>query len=192
MALVVGGGYAQYCPAHEGHALPVPTGLTLIEAAAIPETFFTVWHNPFERGRLTAGETLLVHGGSSGIGTAAIQLAKPLGARVIATAGSDEKCEACRRLGADPAINYRKEDFVAATKAAIARRAEEHVLPLIAEGKVRPLIDSTFPLAGKCCARAHGNERAHRQDRADSLRSLAGRLQLVEFPVFSDPPAVQS
>jgi NADPH:quinone reductase-like Zn-dependent oxidoreductase len=105
MALVVGGGYAQYCPAHESHALPVPTGLTLIEAAAIPETFFTVWHNTFERGRLTAGETLLVHGGSSGIGTAAIQLAKAFGARVIATAGSDEKCEACRRLGADPAIN---------------------------------------------------------------------------------------
>jgi NADPH:quinone reductase-like Zn-dependent oxidoreductase len=96
------------------HVLPRPPGLTLIEAAAIPETFFTVWHDTFERDRLTAGETLLVHGGSSGIGTAAIQLAKAFGARVIATAGSDEKCEACRRLGADPAINYRKEDFVAA------------------------------------------------------------------------------
>src|SRR5207245_11029057 len=87
MALVVGGGYAEYCPAHESHALPVPPGLTLVAAAAIPETFFTVWHNAFERGRLKAGETLLVHGGSSGIGTAAIQLAKAFGARVLATAG---------------------------------------------------------------------------------------------------------
>jgi NADPH2:quinone reductase len=96
---VVGGGYAQYCPAHESHCLPVPAGLTLTAAAAIPETFFTVWYNMFERGRLKAGETLLVHGGSSGIGTAAIQLAKAAGARVITTAGSPEKCEACRKLG---------------------------------------------------------------------------------------------
>src|SRR5690349_11988544 len=117
MALVVGGGYAEYCLAHESHALPVPTELTLNAAAAIPETFFTVWHNAFERGRLQSGETLLVHGGSSGIGTAAIQLAKAFGARVIATAGSAEKCDACRRLGADAAINYREQDFVAATKA---------------------------------------------------------------------------
>jgi NADPH:quinone reductase len=91
MALVVGGGYAEYCAAHESHALPIPAGLTLVAAAAIPETFFTVWHNAFERGRLKAGETLLVHGGSSGIGTAAIQLAKAFGARVIATAGSTDK-----------------------------------------------------------------------------------------------------
>ncbi|MGA7490140.1 MAG: NAD(P)H-quinone oxidoreductase, partial [Xanthobacteraceae bacterium] len=111
MALVVGGGYAAYCPAHESHALPVPRGLTLIEAAAIPETFFTVWHNAFERGRLQAGETLLVHGGSSGIGTAAIQLAKAFGARVVTTAGSADKCDACRRLGADAAVNYKTEDF---------------------------------------------------------------------------------
>src|SRR6266700_5625012 len=117
MALVVGGGYAEYCPAHESHALPVPPGLTLVAAAAIPETFFTVWHNAFERGRLKAGETLLVHGGSSGIGTAAIQLAKAFGVRVIATAGSAEKCDACRRLGADLAVNYKVEDFVAAAKA---------------------------------------------------------------------------
>jgi NADPH2:quinone reductase len=232
MALVVGGGYAQYCAAHESHALPVPRGLTLIEAAAIPETFFTVWHNAFERGRLTAGETLLVHGGSSGIGTAAIQLAKALGARVIATAGSESKCEACRRLGADASINYKKEDFVAATKAAtggngadvildmvggdyiernyeaaavggrvvqiafqgsseatvdfrrimlkrlthtgstlrarsvvdkaaIARGVEEHVLPLIAAGKVRPVIDSTFPLLRASAAHARMETSAH-------------------------------
>src|SRR5438046_3381349 len=116
MALVVGGGYAEYCAAHETHALPVPAGLTLIAAAAIPETFFTVWHNAFERGRLKAGETLLIHGGSSGIGTAAIQLAKAFGARVIATAGSAEKCDACRRLGADVAVNSKSVDFVAATE----------------------------------------------------------------------------
>jgi putative PIG3 family NAD(P)H quinone oxidoreductase len=232
MALVVGGGYAEYCPAHESHCLPVPPGLPLIEAAAIPETFFTVWHNTFERGRLQAGETLLVHGGSSGIGTTAIQLAKAFGARVIATAGSAEKCDACRRLGADVAVNYKIEDFVAATKAAtdgkgadvvldmvggdyiernyeaaavdgrvvqiafqgspkatvdfrrlmlkrlthtgstlrarsipdkgaIARAVEERVLPLIAAGKVRPLIDSTFPLARAAAAHARMESSAH-------------------------------
>src|SRR5437660_4709102 len=120
MALVVGGGYAEYCTAHEGHALPVPGTLSLIEAAAIPETFFTVWYNMFERGKLKAGETLLVHGGSSGIGTAAIQLARAAGARVITTAGTAKKCEACKKLGADVAVNYKSEDFVAATKAATA------------------------------------------------------------------------
>src|SRR5271166_2592506 len=222
-ALVAGGGYAEYCIAHESHALPIPSGLSMAQAAAVPETFFTVWHNVFERGRLKVGETLLVHGGSSGIGTTAIQLAKARGARVIVTAGSKEKCEACRRLGADAAINYKSEDFVAATKAAtggkgadvildmvggdyiernheaaavegrvvqiafqaspkatvdfrritlkrlthtgstlrarsvgdkaaIARRLEELVLPLVAQGKVRPVIDSTFPLAQAAAA----------------------------------------
>jgi NADPH2:quinone reductase len=232
MALVVGGGYAEYCPAHESHALPLPRGLTPIEAAAIPETFFTVWHNAFERGRLRAGETLLVHGGSSGIGTTAIQLAKAFGARVVTTAGSAEKCDACRRLGADVAVNYRAQDFVAATKAAtdgkgadvvldmvggdyiernyeaaavegrivqiavqgspkatvdfrrimvkrlthtgstlrarsvpdkgaIAHAVERHVLPLIAAGKVRPVVDSTFPLAQASAAHARMEARAH-------------------------------
>jgi NADPH2:quinone reductase len=232
MALVVGGGYAEYCPAHESHALPIPPGLTAVEAAAVPETFFTVWHNTFERGRLRTGETLLVHGGSSGIGTTAIQLAKAFGARVVTTAGSDEKCAACRRLGADVAVNYKSEDFVAATKAAtdgkgadvvldmvggdyiarnyeaaavegrivqiafqasskatvdfqrimlkrlthtgstlrsrsipdkgaIARAVEEHVLPLIAAGKAKPLIDSTFPLAQAAAAHARMESSAH-------------------------------
>jgi len=225
MALVVGGGYADYCLAHESHALPVPPNLSMIEAAAIPETFFTVWHNAFERGRLAAGETLLVHGGSSGIGTAAIALAKAFGARVIITAGSAEKCQACRKLGADVAVNYKTEDFVALTKqatdgrgadvvldmvggdyidrnyeaaavegrivqiafvggprasvdlwrlmakrlthtgstlrarsiadkAAIARAVEAKVLPLIAAGSVRPVIDSTFPLIQAAAAQA--------------------------------------
>jgi len=232
MALVVGGGYAEYCPAHESHALPVPPDLAIVAAAAIPETFFTVWHNAFERGRLKAGETLLVHGGSSGIGTAAIQLAKAFGARVITTAGSAEKCDACRRLGADVAVNYKAEDFVAAAKAAtdgkgadvildmvggdyiernyeaaavdgrvvqiafqrspkatvdfrrimlkrlthtgstlrarsipdkgaIARAVEEHVLPLIAAGRVGPLIDGTFPLAQAAAAHARMETSAH-------------------------------
>jgi putative PIG3 family NAD(P)H quinone oxidoreductase len=223
-ALLSGGGYAQYCAAHETHALPIPGGLTATEAAAIPETFFTVWHNVFERGGLKKGETLLVHGGSSGIGTVAIQLAKAFGARVITTAGTAEKCDACRRLGADLAINYKTEDFVAMTKgatagigaevildmvggdyiernyeaaavegrivqiafqgspratvdfrrimlkrlhhtgstlrsrsladkAAIAQAVERNVWPLIAAGKVRPVIDAVFPL--REAAKAH-------------------------------------
>jgi NADPH2:quinone reductase len=217
MALVVGGGYAEYCLAFASHALPVPASLSIVEAAAIPETFFTVWHNVFERGNLRGGETLLVHGGSSGIGTTAIQLGKAFGARVIVTAGTAEKCDACRKLGADLAINYNTEDFVAlskqatqgrgvelildmvggdyvgrnyeaaaaegrivqiafqtsakvtldlmrlmlkrlthtgstlraravADKAAIAAALEKNVLPLLASGRVRPPIDSTFPL----------------------------------------------
>ena len=231
MALVVGGGYAEYCLAHESHALPI-SGLSMVEAAAIPETFFTVWHNAFERGGLKSGETLLVHGGSSGIGTAAIQLAKAFGARVITTAGSQEKCEACRKLGADVAVNYKTEDFVAATKAAtgdkgaevildmvggdyiarnyeaaavegrivqiafqgspkatvdfrrimlkrlhhtgstlrsrsvadkgaIARAVEANVLPLIAAGKVKPVIYKTFPLGAAAAAHALMETSAH-------------------------------
>ena len=231
MALVVGGGYAEYCLAHESHALPVGT-LSMVEAAAIPETFFTVWHNTFERGGLKRGETLLIHGGSSGIGTAAIQLAKAFGARVITTAGSPEKCDACRKLGADVAVNYRTEDFVAATKTAtgdkgaevivdmvggdyiarnyeaaavegrivqiafqgspkstvdfrrimlkrlhhtgstlrsrsipdkgaIARAVETNVLPLIAAGKVKPVIYKTFPLDAASAAHALMETSAH-------------------------------
>jgi NADPH2:quinone reductase len=232
MGLVVGGGYAQFCPVHESHALPIPDNLSPIEAAAIPETFFTVWHNVFARGALAAGETLLVHGGSSGIGTAAIQLAKAKGARVITTAGTSDKCQACRALGADVAVNYKEEDFVAVTKAAtqglgadvildmvggdyiernyeaaavegrvvqiafagspkatvdfrrimlkrlihtgstlrarsiadkgaIARAVEQHVLPLIAAGRVKPVIDSTFALDQAAQAHARMESSAH-------------------------------
>src|SRR6478736_6681364 len=231
MALVVGGGYAEYCLAHESHALPVGN-LSMVEAAAIPETFFTVWHNTFERGGLKSGETLLVHGGSSGIGTTAIQLAKAFGARVITTAGSPEKCDACRKLGADVAVNYRNEDFVVAAKAAtgdkgvdvildmvggdyiarnyeaaavegrivqiafqgspkatvdfrrimlkrlhhtgstlrsrsiadkgaIARAVEDNVLPLIAAGKVKPIIYKTFPMRDAAAAHALMETSAH-------------------------------
>jgi NADPH2:quinone reductase len=131
MALVVGGGYAEYCLAHESHVLPIPDSLSAIEAAAIPETFFTVWYNMFERGRLAAGERVLIHGGTSGIGTTAIQLAKAFGAYVITTAGSDEKCEACLGLGADIAVNYKAEDFVAATRKATGGRGADLILDIV-------------------------------------------------------------
>jgi NADPH2:quinone reductase len=115
-ALVAGGGYAEYVAVPGGQCLPVPDGMTMTEAAALPETLFTVWNNVFVRGRLQAGETLLVHGGASGIGTTAIQMAKARGAHVIVTAGSDDKCAACRRLGADIAINYKTQDFAQVAK----------------------------------------------------------------------------
>ena len=130
MALVVGGGYAEYCLAHESHALPID-GLSMVEAAAVPETFFTVWHNVFERGALKSAETLLVHGGTSGIGTTAIMLGKAFGARVIVTAGSDEKCEACRKLGANVAINYNTKDFVAETKTATGDKGADVILDMV-------------------------------------------------------------
>ncbi len=117
-ALVVGGGYAEYCLAYDSHALPVPPSLSMVEAAAMPETFFTVWQNLFMRAELKSGEWVLVHGGTSGIGTTSIMLAKAFGAKVITTAGSAEKCDAARRLGADVAVNYKTEDFVEATKKA--------------------------------------------------------------------------
>ncbi len=130
MALVSGGGYAEYCVAHVSHILPV-SGMPMVEAAAVPETFFTVWHNVFERGALREGETLLVHGGSSGIGTTAIQLAKHFGARVIVTAGSEDKCEACRTLGADLAINYKTQDFVAEVKKFTGKKGVELILDMV-------------------------------------------------------------
>jgi NADPH:quinone reductase len=217
MSLVAGGGYAPYCIAQDAQAIAVPPQLTMLEAGAVPETLMTVWHNVFERGRLAPGETLLVHGGSSGIGTMAIQLAKALGSRVIVTVGSKEKADACLKLGADHAINYKTEDFVAAVKqatggagvnvildmvggdyvernydaaavdgrivqiavlggakatvnvtrimvkrlihtgstlrprsnadkAAMVAAIEAKVMPLFREGRIKPLIDSTFPL----------------------------------------------
>jgi NADPH:quinone reductase len=112
-ALTPGGGYAEYCATPAAHALPIPAGISLLEAGAMPETFFTVWTNVFDRGRLQAGERFLVHGGSSGIGTTAIQLANVLGARVFTTAGTQEKCKVCEELGAERAINYREKDYVA-------------------------------------------------------------------------------
>ena len=114
-ALVAGGGYAEYCVVHASNALPVPQGLSMVEAAALPETFFTVWTNVFQRGKLKAGETVLIHGGSSGIGTTATMLSKAFGATVLVTVGSEEKRQACLALGADLAINYHMQDFVEET-----------------------------------------------------------------------------
>ncbi|MBL0933263.1 MAG: NAD(P)H-quinone oxidoreductase [Rhizobiaceae bacterium] len=130
-ALTPGGAYAEYCRVHETNALPIPHGFTFTEAAAIPETFFTVWHNVFQRGGLQPGETLLVHGGSSGIGTTAIQIATKLGAKVIVTAGSKDKCEACEALGAVRAINYREEDFVAVIKEITDGKGVEVILDMV-------------------------------------------------------------
>jgi NADPH2:quinone reductase len=129
--LIAGGGYAQYAVVHESNALPIPAGLSLIEAGGVPETFFTVWVNVFQRGGLTSGESFMVHGGTSGIGTTAIQLAKAFGATVIATAGSAEKCQACRDLGADHAINYREADFVAAARQATGGRGVDLILDMV-------------------------------------------------------------
>lgn len=131
-ALVAGGGYARLCVAPVGQCLPVPRGLSDVQAASLPETFFTVWSNVFDRARLSAGETLLVQGGSSGIGVTAIQLAKAFGARVIATAGTDDKCQACLGLGADHAINYRTEDFVERARALTGGRGVDVVLDMVA------------------------------------------------------------
>ncbi|RCS23676.1 NAD(P)H-quinone oxidoreductase [Phyllobacterium salinisoli] len=131
MALVAGGGYAEFAVVDESNALPLPSGFGYAESAAIPETFFTVWHNMFERGGLKQGETVLIHGGSSGIGTAAIQLASAFDAYVITTAGSAEKCEACLRLGADRAINYREEDFVKIVKEATDGKGANVILDMV-------------------------------------------------------------
>jgi len=231
-ALTNGGGYAEFCVAPESATLPVPEGLSLVEAAALPETVFTVWHNVFERGGLRPGEWLLVHGGASGIGTTAIQLGRLFGANVLVTAGTAEKTHACEQLGANRAINYRSEDFVEAVKEAtgghgadvildmvggdyierdlraaaldgrivqiaflkgskveidlmrlmmrrltltgsplraqsaeakarMARAIEEKVWPLIAEGKFKPVIDSTFNLTDAAAAHARIDDPDH-------------------------------
>lgn len=131
-ALVAGGGYAEFCTAPIGQCLPIPAGLSDIEAAALPETFFTVWQNVFDIAKLQSGETLLIQGGSSGIGVTALALAKALGCRVIVTAGTDEKCAACTALGADLAINYRTQDFVAEVKAFTQGRGADVILDMVA------------------------------------------------------------
>lgn len=141
-ALVAGGGYAEYCAAPEAQTLPAPAALSLRDAAALPETCFTVWTNLFERARLKAGERLLVHGGSSGIGTTAIQIATALGATVVATAGSAEKCAACERLGAERAIDYRAEDFVAVVKELTGGEGVDVVLDMVGGAYVQRNIDA--------------------------------------------------
>ncbi|MBM3554915.1 MAG: NAD(P)H-quinone oxidoreductase [Alphaproteobacteria bacterium] len=130
-ALTPGGGYAEYCVTPSVQALPVPAGFSMVEAGALPETFFTVWHNVFERGDLKAGETFLVHGGSSGIGTTAIQLARAFGARVLATAGSADKCLACEKLGAERAIDYKAEDFEKIAKDMTGGKGVDLILDMV-------------------------------------------------------------
>jgi NADPH:quinone reductase len=140
-ALVAGGGYAEFCVAPAGQCLPVPQGLTMIEAASLPETFFTVWQNVFSIAKLQAGETLLVQGGSSGIGVAAIQLAKAAGATVIVTAGSDDKCAACLAIGADHAINYKTQEFAAEVKRLTGGKGANVVLDMVAGDYVGREVD---------------------------------------------------
>ena len=140
-ALVAGGGYAEYCVAPMGQCLPVPKGWSDVQAASLPETVFTVWSNVFDRGRLQSGETLLVQGGSSGIGVTAIQMAKAMGARVLVTAGSDEKCVACLALGADHAINYRTHDFATEVKRLTAGQGVNVILDMVAGNYVAKEIE---------------------------------------------------
>ena len=152
MALLNGGGYAAYALTEEAATLPIPHGVSDVEAAAIPETFFTVWHNVFERGALKAGETLLIHGGSSGIGTMAIQLAKAFGAKVIVTVGSQDKADACLKLGADHAVNYKTEDFVEAVKKAIGPHTAGILIePVQGEGGVRGAPQAFFKALRALC-----------------------------------------
>ena len=141
-ALVAGGGYAEYCAAPAPQCLPVPAGIDVVDAAALPEAYFTVWTNVFDRGRLQAGESFLVHWGSSGIGTTATPLAKLTGARVFATVGSADKCGACRRLGAELAINYRADDFVAAVKTATDGRGVDLILDMVGGSYLQRNLDS--------------------------------------------------
>ncbi|MGA0101369.1 MAG: NAD(P)H-quinone oxidoreductase [Burkholderiaceae bacterium] len=144
-ALVSGGGYAEYCLAPESQTLPIPKGLTFTQAAGIPETHFTVWSNVFDRGELQAGQSVLIHGGSSGIGTTAIQLAHQFGARVFATAGSIEKCQACLGLGTDKAINYKTEDFLSIVKEETQGRGVDLVLDMVGGKNIQKNIRSLAP-----------------------------------------------
>jgi putative PIG3 family NAD(P)H quinone oxidoreductase len=141
-ALVIGGGYAEYCLAPAPQCLPVPKGYDMVKAAGLPETFFTVWTNVFERGRLQAGETLLVHGGASGIGTTTIQLAKAFGAKVLATAGSDERARACEKLGADRGINYKTEDYAAVVKDVTGGKGVDLILDMVGGSYLAKNLDS--------------------------------------------------
>ncbi len=154
MALVAGGGYAEYCTAPAPQCLPVPKGFSMVEAAAVPETYFTVWTNVFDRGHLKKGETFLVHGGSSGIGTTAIQLAHAFGAKVITTVGGDDKAEACKKLGADVAVNYKQQDFVKEVMAATGDKGADLILDMVA-GEYTPRNLACLAVDGRIVVIAH-------------------------------------
>ncbi|HEX9790405.1 MAG TPA: NAD(P)H-quinone oxidoreductase [Kiloniellales bacterium] len=175
MALVAGGGYAEYCTAPAAQCLPIPKGLDMIEAAAIPETFFTVWSNVFDRGRLKAGESILVHGGSSGIGTTAIQLAKAFGARVFTTAGSADKCAACEKLGAERAINYRDEDFVTVVRDLTGGAGVDVILDMVGGDYIARNIKALAPDGRLCQIAFLGGSKAE----VDFLPMMLKRLTLT-------------
>jgi putative PIG3 family NAD(P)H quinone oxidoreductase len=173
-ALVTGGGYAEYCTAPAPQCLPIPAGLNPIEAACLPETFFTVWTNVFDRGGLLPGEAFLVHGGSSGIGTTAIQLAKAFGARVFATAGSAEKCRACERLGAARAIDYREEDFVQVVKEATDGKGIDVILDMVGGDYIQRNISALAPDGRLCYIAFLGGSKA----KVDFLPMMLKRITL--------------
>ncbi len=173
-ALVTGGGYAEYCTAPLPQCLPIPEGLSLVEAACLPETFFTVWTNVFDRGGLRACETFLVHGGSSGIGTTAIQMAKAFGARVFTTAGSAEKCRACEALGAERAINYREEDFVQAVKQATGKKGVDVILDMVGGDYVQRNISALAPDGRLCYIAFLGGSKA----KVDLLPMMLKRITI--------------
>lgn len=175
MALVAGGGYAEYCTAPAAQCLPIPKGLDMIEAAAMPETFFTVWSNVFDRGRLTAGESILVHGGSSGIGTTAIQLAHAFGARVFTTAGSADKCAACEKLGAARAINYRDEDFVTVVRDLTGGAGVDVILDMVGGDYIARNIKALAPEGRLCQIAFLGGSKAE----VDFLPMMLKRLTLT-------------
>ena len=188
MALVNGGGYAEYCIAEEGSAIPIPAGMTMTEAGGMPETFFTVWHNVFERGGLKAGETFMIHGGTSGIGVTAIQLAKAFGAKVIATCGSPLKCAACLKLGADRAVDYSREDFVEAVKAETGGKGCDVILDMVGgdyvERNIRSVADD-----GRIVNIAYQKGSAVQ---VDMMRVMLKRLTLTGSTLRIRPNAVKS
>ncbi len=187
-ALVIGGGYGQYCLARAAHCLPVPDGLSLAEGAALPETLFTVWHNVFERGTARAGETLLVHGGTSGIGTMATMLAKLRGLDVIVTCGSDEKCAAARRIGADHAINYRTADFVEAVRAITGGAGVPLVLDMVAGAYTQRNCDCLAPDGRLVTIAVQGGALAT----VDMAKVMVRRLTLTGSTLRARPDAFKA
>lgn len=203
-ALVSGGGYAEYCLAHIGHCLPVPEGMDMAQAAAIPETLFTVWHNVFERGWAKEGETLLVHGGTSGIGTMATMLGKAFGLTVITTCGDDEKCTASRELGADLSINYRQSDFVEEVKAFTSGQGVELVLDMVSGDYVPRNLKCLAPDGRHITIAVLGGMKAELnmavvmsqrytltgstlRPRSDAFKTLlAGEIERNAWPLFQD------
>lgn len=187
-ALVSGGGYAQYCVAPAAHCLPVPEGWSLTQAAGLPETCFTVWSNLFDRAQLQAGQTVLIHGGSSGIGITAIQMAKAAGAQVIVTAGSAKKCTACLQLGADHAINYREQDFVEQVKVLTQGKGVHAVLDMVAGGYVAQNVECLAPDGKLLIIAVQGGKDAA----FNAVTVLMRRLSIIGTTLRSQPHAFKT